>query len=80
MSSKTITASRFKAKCLRLIGQMNRDHEPLTITKRGRPVAIVIPVATQQPVSIIGALRVSVLHYDDPFAPAAPASDWNAAG
>jgi prevent-host-death family protein len=80
MSAKTIGAAQFKAECLRVIDQMNRDHEPVTVTKRGRPVAIMSPVSPKNPASIIGALRGSVLRYDEPFAPAADPSDWNAAG
>ena len=50
---------------------MNRDHEPVTITKRGKPVAVLSPVKTDdKPVSIWGAMRGTVLRYDDPFAPA----------
>ncbi len=79
MSMKIIGAARFKAECLRVIDQMNRDHEPVTITKRGRPVAVLTPAAASERKSIIGALRGTVLRYDDPFAPAADPTDWNAA-
>ena len=43
---KTIAATEFKAKCLRVITQMNKDHEPVTITKRGQPVAVLSPLPT----------------------------------
>jgi prevent-host-death family protein len=79
-SSKRIPAARFKAECLRIIEQMGRDHEPVTITRRGRPVAVLAPVVDADPGSIIGALKGSVLRYDDPFAPVLAAEDWNAAG
>ena len=78
MPAKTVPAARFKAECLRLIDQMTRDREPVTITKRGRPVATLRPVETERPASIIGALRGSVLRYEDPFAPSTEPSDWNA--
>lgn len=78
MSAKTIGAARFKAECLQLIDQMSRDHEPVTITKRGKPVAMLKPIEPIKPVSIIGALQGSVLRYDDPFAPAADPEDWAA--
>ncbi len=79
MPMKSIGAARFKAECLRVIDQMNRDREPVTITKRGRPVAVLTPVVASEPKSIIGALKGSVIRYDDPFAPATEATDWNAA-
>ena len=73
-----IAAAHFKADCLKVIDQMSRDHRPVTITKRGRPVATLSPIASSLPKSIIGALKGAVLRYDDPFAPVAPASDWDA--
>ena len=77
MTGKTVGAARFKAECLRLIDEMGRDRQPVTITKRGRPVAVLTPVAEQKR-SLIGAMEGSVLRYDDPFGPAADPSDWNA--
>jgi prevent-host-death family protein len=79
MSAKTIAAAQFKAECLRLIEQMNRDHEPVTITRHGKPVAVLTPVpdeASAHP--LVGALRGTVTRYDDPFAPATDAADWTA--
>jgi prevent-host-death family protein len=43
MSMKEITATRFKARCLRLLDEVAQTGEPLVITKRGRPVARVEP-------------------------------------
>ena len=78
--AKTIAAAEFKATCLRVIKQMGRDGQPVTITNRGRPVAVLSPVpGPGKRSSIIGAMRGSVLAYDDPFAPATDPSDWNAA-
>ena len=78
--AKTIGAAEFKATCLRVIKQIGRDGEPVTITNRGRPVAVLSPApAPGKRSSIIGAMRGSVLAYDDPFAPATDPSDWHAA-
>ena len=80
ITMKTIGAAEFKARCLRVIGQLNKDHEPVTITKWGRPVAILSPLPQMNGTRpIIGAMRGSVLAYDDPFRPAADPSDWAAA-
>ena len=76
---KTIAAAAFQAKCLRLINDMAEDGEPLTITRRGRPVALLSPVRPEHAErSVIGAMTGSVLAYDDPFGPAADPADWNA--
>ena len=71
-----MAAAEFKARCLRVIKQMKTDREPLTITNRGRPVAMLSPLPPAEGKSLVGALRGSVLSYDDPFRPATEASDW----
>lgn len=38
-----ISATQFKARCLRLLDEVAETREPLIITKRGRPVARVEP-------------------------------------
>ena len=78
---KTITATEFKAKCLRVIREMNKDHEPVTITRRGQPVAMLTPYPkTNETPSIIGAMRGSVIVYNEPFEPAVEPSSWTARG
>ena len=75
--TKLMGAKEFKTNCLRIINQMNKDGKPVTITKRGRPVAVLSPAQTPEGCpSIIGAMRGSVLAYHDPFRPATDASDW----
>jgi len=37
---QTMKASEFKAKCLRLMDEINRTGEEITITKNGKPVSI----------------------------------------
>ncbi len=41
---KTVTASEFKAKCLKLVDQVAETGETLVITKNGRPTAELGPV------------------------------------
>ena len=80
MANKMVGAAEFKAKCLRLINEMGEDGEPITITRRGRAVAVLSPAPPQaEKLPILGALRGSVLAYDDPFLPAADPLDWVAA-
>ncbi len=58
MSSKRIVpAGRFKAECLALLDRVEQTGEPLVVTKRGRPVAEVVPVrATRR--SLKGSVTV----------------------
>jgi len=74
---KTIAATAFKAGCLRVIRQVGRDREPVTITRRGHPVAVLSPLPdASKPSSIIGAMQGSVLSYNAPFESAADPVDW----
>ena len=40
----TMPAGEFKARCLQLMEQVSRTRRSVTITKRGRPVARLVPV------------------------------------
>jgi prevent-host-death family protein len=44
-----IPAGEFKAKCLQLMDKVARSREPIVITKRGRPVAKLVPADAPQP-------------------------------
>jgi len=78
--SETIGVAAFRKACARLIAQVSEEGEPITITRHGRPVALLSPVPSPDDGKrrIIGALRGSVLGYDDPFAPAADPAEWDA--
>ena len=42
-SQRVVSATEFKAKCLSLLDEVDRGGVALTVTKRGRPVAVVGP-------------------------------------
>ena len=44
MSMKEISAAVFKAQCLKLMENVRSTKRPLVITKRGKPVAKLVPV------------------------------------
>lgn len=55
-AARTIGAGEFKAKCLGLLDDVQRRREPLVITKRGKPVAKLVPVeAESRP--LFGSMR-----------------------
>jgi antitoxin (DNA-binding transcriptional repressor) of toxin-antitoxin stability system len=61
--SQTVPISEFKAKCLDILKQLgNHNLEKVTVTRHGRPVAIVTapPLAASSAASIFGAMRGSV--------------------
>jgi prevent-host-death family protein len=45
MKARVLSASEFKAKCLACLSEIEQVGEPITITKRGRPVAVLGPVS-----------------------------------
>jgi prevent-host-death family protein len=65
---KAIAAARFKNSCLKTIDQVARNRTTVTITKRGRPVARLVPVTRPGPRrSLIGSI---LWEKGDPPAPA----------
>jgi prevent-host-death family protein len=54
---RQIAAAKFKEQCLKLLE--NVDAEGIVITKRGKPVAKLIPIGTDS-ASLIGSLRGKV--------------------
>ena len=40
---QTIQAGKFKAQCLALLDEVAQTHQPLIITKHGKPVAKLVP-------------------------------------
>ena len=45
---KHMPAGKFKARCLSVMDDVNATGEPVIITKRGKPVAKVVPVASKK--------------------------------
>ena len=60
-----INAAEFKAKCLKLIDEVAATHEPLIITKRGKPVAKVVPIEEEKPRGLFGYMKGSVTIHGD---------------
>jgi prevent-host-death family protein len=54
--TERIAASEFKAKCLKLLDEVQRQRKEIVLTKRGKPVAKVVPV-NDRPVSFVGSMR-----------------------
>jgi len=51
MKTKTMAAGAFKAKCLKVMDQVQARRESVIITKRGKPVAKLVPIEeTQDPI------------------------------
>ncbi len=68
MKAATVPAGEFKAKCLKLIDEVAEKRKPLVITKRGKPVARLIPEPPQKQ-QLYGSMKGSVLWEGDIISP-----------
>jgi prevent-host-death family protein len=51
--SLCIPAAEFKAKCLRLLDEVAHRRSPIVITKRGKPIAKLVPIE-EEPIDLFG--------------------------
>ena len=68
MNMRTIKASEFKAKCLKIMDEVAETGETVLITKNGVPVAELVPIR-HRPDTLFGALEGSVTILGDIIAP-----------
>jgi prevent-host-death family protein len=57
MEETHIPAGEFKAHCLRLLDRVKNRRRPLVITKRGKPVARVVPLENAPPRNVFGCMK-----------------------
>lgn len=75
---KTMPAGKFKAHCLKLMDEVRARREPVTITKKGVPVAKLVP--TDEPRSnVFGCMAGTAEILGNIEAPVAPVKAWKAA-
>ena len=48
-TTRVVPAGEFKTKCLQLMDEVDQTGEAILITKRGRPVSLLVPVSPQAP-------------------------------
>ena len=69
-----IPAAEFKAKCLSLMEDVRAHRRSYTVTKRGKPVARLVPIDAEVP-AFVGALRGLVLRASELTEPTGEAWD-----
>ena len=72
-ATKTVSASEFKAKCLKMLDHLGPDG--IVITKRERPVARILPITAASNATIIGSLKGKIVVKGDLFSTGAK---WHA--
>jgi len=70
-------AGEFKARCLQLMDEVRRTGVPLTITKRGVPVARLVPMDEPR-VGLFDCMKGTADIVGDLLEPAVPETDWEA--
>jgi prevent-host-death family protein len=71
-----INAAAFKATCLALLDKVEETGQPILVTKRGKPVAQLVPVSPQGKRRLMGCMEGTAKIAGDIESPAAPVSDW----
>lgn len=74
---ESMAISEFKAKCLAVLETVRRTGQPIQVTKRGIPVAEIVPPSraadrVRQPGAAAGTFRI----VGDIIAPASDPMDW----
>jgi len=81
MDTEIVTISEFKATCLGLLKKVKQTGEPIVVTLRGEPVAMVVPPPEpEHEESWMGSLRSSGRIAGDTIPPASEESDWEVLG
>lgn len=64
-----ISAGKFKAQCLQLMDEVQAKQTAIIITKRGKPVAKLVPFEEVPPPPLFGYLQGSVIVQGDIITP-----------
>ena len=74
---KIMAAGEFKAKCLQVMDQVCSTRTPVVITKRGKPIAKLVPVEDSRS-SAFDSLKGKIEILGDIVSPVVPLEDWEA--
>jgi len=74
---ESIPISKFKATCLSLLDQVKKTGQPILVTKKGEPIAQVIPPPRpEKPASWLGSFHSTGKIKGDIVSPASEDADW----
>lgn len=54
---KTVLISEFKAKCIKMLKEVQKNGKPLTVTLRGEPIARVEPIRAEKRKPRLGTMK-----------------------
>jgi prevent-host-death family protein len=76
---KTMPAGEFKARCLRVMEEVKKYRTPVVITKKGRPVAKLVPPDAPA-TDVFGCMSGSARIVGDIEAPLVAPGTWSSVG
>ena len=56
-TAKNVSASYFKTHCLAILDEVAKTGLPLIVTKRGKPLAKLVPLDSVEPPNLLGSVR-----------------------
>ena len=74
-ATRVVPAGEFKTKCLQLMDEVDQTGEAILITKRGRPVSLLVPVTPQVP-GIRGRYKDRIRIPDEGLPKPFTATEW----
>jgi len=75
MKTRTMPAGKFKAQCLAVMDEVQKKRHAVVITKRGKPVAKLVPVEPRQD-DIFGFMKGKIKIKGDIVKPALSLREW----
>ena len=73
---REIAVSEFKAKCLAILDEVQKTKRPIRITRRGKPLAEVVPPSPAKFADIFGFMKGKMDITGDIISPASDPDDW----
>ncbi len=65
MDNSTISTSELKAHCSKIISDIANKRAAVVITKHGRPVARIVPLDDEEPISLFGFAKGGITIHGD---------------
>ena len=76
MVMKEVAISEFKAKCLAIFDEVQKTKQPVRVTRRGKPIAEVVPASPKPAKNLFGFMKGTVEILGDIVSPASDPEDW----
>lgn len=74
----SVPISKFKARCLALLENVNKTGIPLRVTRFGKPIADIVPARRSVEANWLGLMQGTGEILGDLVEPVAPEAEWDA--